>query len=243
MSSRRDRDRDIKIIRNRDRSPERNEYVNNERKMCYYGSTCYRTNPEHLKEFFHTHLFLDEIVNKLKLLDDKFEIGEKIINPEFKNINDPEFKNINDNNDKKLKEFIIYCIQNFKKIVEKYNIKDLRFIFIQFDARNASRTLEVCDNRLINIEKKMNGNSYYNDINIPERKKNKDCIHINSSCVLVLLQDYLEKQEQQQQNQQKQGGKKTYKRKTYNRKTYNRKTYKRKTYNRKKTYKRKHYTK
>ena len=179
MSSR--RDRDIKIIRNRDRSPERNEYVNNERKMCDYGIMCYRKNPEHLKEFFHTHLFLDEIVNKLKLLDDKFEIGEKII--------DPEFENINDNNDKKLKEFIIYCIQNFEKIVEKYNIRDLIFIFMQFDARNASRTLEVCDNRLINIEKRMKGNSFYDDINIPERKKNKDCILINSSCVLVLLQD------------------------------------------------------
>lgn len=226
-SRRRDNNRSSEINR-RDRSPHRNKYVNNERKICEHGSKCYRKNPEHLKEFFHPHLFLDEIVNKLKLLDDKFEIGEKII--------DPEFENINDNNDKKLKEFIIYCIQNFEKIVEKYNIQDLIFIFMQFDARNASRTLEVCDNRLINIEKRMKGNSFYDDINNAERKKNKDCIFINSSCVLVLLQDYLEKQQQEQE--QKQGGKKTYKRKTYKRKTYKSK----KTYTRK-TYKRKHYTK
>lgn len=196
----------------RNRSPERKDIEN---PSCKYGDGCYRKNPEHLKGFFHTHLFLDEIVNKLKILDDKFEIGEQII--------DPEFENINDNNDKKLKEFIIYCIQNFEKIVKKYNIRDLIFIFMQFDARNASRTLEVCDNRIMNIEKRMKGNSFYDDINNPERKKNKDCIHINSSCVLVLLQDYQKQQLKVQEHKTPGGKRKTYKRKSYKRKTYKKK--------------------
>jgi hypothetical protein len=225
MSSGRSRDRNIKIARDRERSPMR-ENDKKERILCRFGKDCFRKNPEHLKEFFHPHTFLNEIVEFLKPPNDKFSIGEKVI--------DPEFEIINDNNDEKLKEFIVYCIINFEKIVKMYNIQDLIFIFMQFDARNSSRTFKVCDNETKkNIESIMKDNSFYKDINSDERKEydiNKNnCMRVNSSYVLVLLQDYQNKQQEQTAGKRESYKRESYKSASKKRKTHKRKTNKRKT--------------
>jgi len=229
----------------RNRSPE-SKYT--ERQPCEYGNNCYRKNPEHFKEYFHPHTFLNEIVENLKNLktsNDEFSIGEKVI--------DPEFEIINDNNNYKLKEFIIYCITNFEEIVKNYDIQDLIFIFMQFDARNSSRTFEVCDEKQIDIIKlkfndnnnnnNNNNNNIYNDLNAPGVDKklqkityNIECenfILINSSLVLVLLQDYQNKQLKYQEQKTPGGKRESYKRKSYKRESYKRESYKRKTYKKK----------
>ena len=117
-----------------------------------------------------------------------------------------------------------------------YNIQDLIFIFMQFDAENASRTFVVCDETKDKIHPIMEGNLFYDEMNSDERKKyygiKENCIFVNSSCVLVLLQDYQNKPQEQTAGKRESYKRESYKRESYKSASKKRKTYKSKTYKR-----------
>ena len=217
----------------RNRSPERKDIEN---PPCKYGDGCYQLNIEHMSQFSHSNSNSNSklLHNMMKiLLDTKdFTLLIPFIRDMFKD-------------DDILKSFIIYSITKFDDILQKYNNVDnhvfrLIQIYTQFDSENNSRTIKVCDKKQIDIiNNKLKGNILYEDINSPERQinkgkgKGKDCIHIVSSLVLILLHDYQKQQLKVQEHKTPGGKRESYKRKSYKRESYKKNTYKRKTYKKK----------
>ena len=209
----------------RNRSPERKDIEN---PSCKYGDGCYQLNIEHMSQFSHSNSKLLDNMMKILLNTKDFTSLIPFIRVMFKD-------------DDILKSFIIYSITKFDDILQKYNNVDnhvfrLIQIYTQFDSENNSRTIEVCNKNQIDIIKnKLKGNILYDDINSPERQinKGKDCIHIVSSLVLILLQDYQKQQLKDQEHKTPGGKRESYKRKSYKRESYKKNTYKRKTYKKK----------